>query len=90
MKDDNGLYYYPNPANKRIKMYVQLEKDDVCFRVMNADDPEMWEKHGWVPYDAIRQASRIYESKTINPMTAYDIQIAMELLREAEKEKAGF
>jgi hypothetical protein len=83
MKDNNGLYYYPNPANKRIKMYVQQENDDICFRIMDADAPEVWEKHGWVPYDAIRQASRIYENKKFNPLTAYDIQIARELLREA-------
>jgi hypothetical protein len=37
----------------------------------NADDPKLWEEHGWVPYDAIKQAQAIYTGKGIDPQQAY-------------------
>ncbi|HSO67129.1 MAG TPA: hypothetical protein VLP30_04655 [Desulfatirhabdiaceae bacterium] len=84
MKDDNGLYYYPNPVNKQIKMYVHKKNDEIWFRMMKADDPKMWDEHGWVPYDAVVQASRLAENKKFDPLLVYDIQIARELIREEQ------
>ena len=44
MKDKNGLYYYPFPNNKKVRMYVSKRNDDVCFRLWNQDE-QGWTKH---------------------------------------------
>lgn len=80
MKDDKGLYYYPYPGNKGTRMYVRETGEGVSFRLWQADDPKLWEEHGWIPYDAILQAASMYEGK-FNPNEAYNIDIARELLR---------
>ncbi len=82
MKDKNGLYYYPNPFNKKFRMYVCLNGKDICFRMWNADDPMLWEEHGWVPYGAIEKATAMYTGDTLDPKQAYDIDIARALLKE--------
>jgi hypothetical protein len=84
MKDDKGLYYYPFPNNKRVRMYVRPVGSQICFRLWNADDPILWEKHGWMPYEAILQASSQYQKKQggIDPNRAYDIEAAKALIRE--------
>ncbi len=83
MKDDRGLYYYPVPSNSSVKMYVRKVGDDICFRLWKPDDPQMWEEHGWTPYEAIKQAAAMYEAKTSNfdPLNAYDIKIAEALVK---------
>ncbi len=83
MKDDRGNFYYPFPQNKKVKMYVQETEGDVCFRLWNADDPELWTEHGWIPYDAILQAQAMYQKKNdFDPKRAYDVDIAKAVLRE--------
>ena len=83
MKDDKGLYYYPFPQNKRVRMYVHEVADDICFRMWNDEQPELWDEHGWVPYDAIQQAQVLYEKRGwFDPHRAYDIQIAKVLIRD--------
>ncbi len=84
MQDKRGLYYYPFPANKRIRMYVRRTGPDVSFRMWNQDDEKLWEEHGWVPYRAIKEASAIYGKKSggFDPNRAYDIVAANELLRD--------
>lgn len=88
MKDDRGLFYYPFPANKRVRMYVRKEKNTVAFRLWNTDDPQLWEDHGWVPHEAILQAAAIYkkEKNGFDPGQAYDIELATEILKEDGKE----
>lgn len=81
MKDDRGLFYYPFPANKRVRMYVRSSRDEIEFRIWNQDDPQMWEAHGWVPYDAIIQAQAMYKGKGFDPRKAYDLNVAKALLR---------
>ncbi len=49
MKDDRGLYYYPNPLNKKFRMYIREADGDVCFRMWSADDPDLLTQHEWVP-----------------------------------------
>lgn len=83
MKDQRGLYYYPFPQNKRVRMYVQLLEDEVAFRLWNQDDPEMWERHGWVPQSAIEQAKRLYKGGKFDPGRAYDLALAQAVLQEA-------
>ena len=82
MKDELGLYYYPFPQNTRVRMYVREAQGSVLFRLWNADDPKLWEEHGWVPYDAIRQAQAMYTGKGFDPRYAYDIEVARALIKE--------
>jgi len=84
MKDDRGIYYYPFPQNKKVRMYVQNTDDMIHFRLWNEDDPELWAQHGWVPYDAILQAQAMYKQKNdFNPRQAYDLDIAKAALKES-------
>ena len=46
MKDNNGLYYYPFPQNKKVRMYVRSGDDEIEFRMWNQDDPGLWMEHG--------------------------------------------
>ena len=82
MKDELGLYYYPFPQNRRVHMYVREDEGSVLFRLWNADDPKLWEEHGWVPYDAIKQAQAMYNGKGFDPRYAYDIEVAKALIKE--------
>ena len=84
MKDKKGLYYYPFPQNKRVRMYVRKADGNIWFRLWNADDPELWKDHGWVPYDAIKQAAGMHRGKGLDPNQAYDIGVAEMLVKESE------
>lgn len=87
MKDERGLYYHPFPQNKKVRMYVRETGGGTCFRLWNEGDPQLWKDHGWIPYDAIRQASAIYGYKNdFNPNNAYDIDIARALIEESRSE----
>jgi hypothetical protein len=86
MKDDKGLYYYPFPDNRRVHMYVREAEGTVWFRLWNADDPKIWEEHGWVPYGAIQQAIAMYKGGGFDPRQAYDIKVAGILLEESKVE----
>ena len=87
MKDEKGLFYYPYPANKRVRMYVLKTGDTVSFRLWNADDPQLWDEHGWMPHDAILQAAAMYKKgNDFDPGVAYDIKLAEAILKDAEKE----
>ena len=83
MKDERGRYYYPNPAKKRVRMYVKEEEGTIWFRLWNQDDPKLWDDHGWVPWGALQKAIAMYEGKDkpFNPTTFYDIDIARQILK---------
>lgn len=81
MKDGLGLYYYPNPMQKKFRMYVKEMHGEICFRMWNSEDPKLWKTHGWVPYGAIREAAAVYDGKTIDPKQAYDIEVARALMK---------
>jgi len=85
MKDENGLYYYPFPDNKRVRMYVQDDDGVICFRLWSADDAELWKAHGWMPYLAVLEASRMNTQKHFDPKQAYDIRVARELIEDNRK-----
>ncbi len=59
MKDKRGFYYYPFSQNRKIRMYVRKAGSEICFRLWSPDDSKLWEEHGWVPYEAIKQAAGI-------------------------------
>ena len=82
MKDQRGLYYYPFPGNKRVRMYVRPGDGEPEFRMWNQDDAQMWESHGWVPYSAIQQAMAMYKGGPFDPKKAYDLDSANALLSE--------
>lgn len=83
MKDEKGLYYFPFPQNKRVRMYVREVEGTICFRLWNADDPELWVEHDWVPYGAIKQAATMSKGNKFDPNQAYDIEVAKMLLKES-------
>jgi hypothetical protein len=80
MKDERGLYYYPNLANKQFRTYVRKGEGTYWFRLFNARDPELWEKHGWIPWEAIQQAAAIYQGNTLDPKKVYDLSLAKALV----------
>jgi hypothetical protein len=85
MDKPSGVFYYPNPANRKVRMYVKEEDGQIWFRLYNADDPDLWEDHGWVPYKAIQKAKKMYTGSNFDPDQAYDVNIAKTLLKDAGK-----
>ncbi|MDL2269604.1 hypothetical protein LJC71_08205 [Desulfosarcina sp. OttesenSCG-928-A07] len=87
MKDRMGLYYYPFPENKRVRMYVRQKADEIEFRMKNDDDPVVWNKHGWIAYSAIQQAQVLYAKRgAFDPHRAYDLKVAKAVLAEEDQE----
>jgi len=82
MKDERGVYYYPNLQNKKVRMYVRRTKGEISFRLLNSDDPGLWEEHGWLPYEAIKQATALKRNKDFDSKLVYDISMAKVLLDE--------
>jgi len=84
MKDERGLYYYPAPQNTRIKMYVREQFGTVEFRMHNHDYPEVWERHGWMPFEEIEAAAQMYKERgrDANPMLLYDLNVATRLIAD--------
>jgi hypothetical protein len=84
MKDERGVYYYPNLQNKKVRTYVRKEKGKIFFRLLNSDDPGLWEEHGWLSYEAIKQAAALNKNKDFDSKQVYDINIAKVLLDQTE------
>jgi len=84
MKDERGVYYHPFPQNKRVRMYVRKGEGTVWFRLCNEEDPELWERHGWLAYEAVEEAGRMFDGKGFSPRDAYDVQVARRLLRDED------
>lgn len=84
MKDDKGIYYYPAPAEKRVRMYVRHRFGQVEFRLWNQEYPEIWERHDWIPYDAIEEAAAEYRKRKdgVDPLEMYDLDVATRLLAD--------
>jgi hypothetical protein len=84
MKDKRGLYYYPNPQDRKVRMYVREQDDTIQFRIWNQDHPMVWNKHGWVDHEAIVKAAGMYKEmgRTADPMVMYDIGVAKRLIRD--------
>ncbi len=84
MKDERGLYYYPHIEEKNIRMYVRKgENGEIEFRMYNANVPEVWDRHHWIPLDVVRTAARMYaQKKQADPMRLYDEAVAKQLIAE--------
>lgn len=85
MRDERGLYYNPSLQNRRTRMYVRHSNNRVEYRMWNADDPEIWEKHDWIPREVVEKASELFKNRDPkrNPLGLYDEDIARTLLLEA-------
>lgn len=83
MKDANGLYYYPNTEHVTTRVYVRNSSDGIEFRLWQADRPEVWEKHGWLPVSVLEAAAVLYKKRGTgsDPMALYDIRVAQALLK---------
>jgi hypothetical protein len=65
-------------------MYVRARDGAIWFRLWNADDDRLWDEHGWVPYEAVKQAQDSYDGEAFDPAQAYDLQLAKALIEENE------
>lgn len=90
-KIPEGPFYYPNPANKKERMYVRKnELGEIEFRLWNQDYPHIWEQHGWLDLEIIKKALALYDKKQYNPLELYDLRVAKVVLKEwEEKSKRG-
>ncbi|EGJ50301.1 hypothetical protein V6C53_08485 [Desulfocurvibacter africanus] len=92
MQDDKGLFYYPFPQNKHVRMYVKEEEGTLWFRMWNANDAKLWEDHGWVPYGAVKRAKELFKKKgpsqggpqAFDPDKAYDPEVARLIIKEGK------
>ena len=85
MKDNQGVYYYPFADNKQVRMYVRELNSSIEFRLWKSDEPDLWEKHGWIPHDAIKAAIEMYDPKKgggFDPSYAYDLKLAKSVLND--------
>lgn len=95
MRDDQGLYYYPNPQDTRSRVYVRQSDGGIEFRLWHAEHPHVWEKHGWVPQATLEAAAAMYKERNTaaDPMALYDVNVAHALVQEEarrlEKELRG-
>lgn len=88
MKDERGLYYFPQAGNHEARVYVRRgESGETEFRLWQASHPEVWEKHGWIPLSVIENAARLYRAERnpdADPLKLYDAAVAQVLLREEQ------
>ena len=84
MKDERGLYYFPNAADRRARMYVRRGEDGgVQFRLWQSDHPEVWDRHQWLDLQVIEDAAHLYREERnadADPLKLYDAAVARALL----------
>ncbi len=82
MRDDKGLYYYPNVSSKQERMYVRENDGVIEFRLWSQRSPEVWERHGWLDLDIIQRAAAMQKERggTV-PLEIYDIESAKFLIK---------
>lgn len=87
MQDKDGIFYYPYPGNKRIRMYVREQDGAIEFRLSNVDYPEIWDRHGWLDMDLIKRGAQMFAERgsKADPTRIYDLETARFLLAEARK-----
>ncbi|MCR4667504.1 MAG: hypothetical protein K5657_09490 [Desulfovibrio sp.] len=84
MKDERGIYYFPVPADRSLRVYVRKNADgEIEFRLWAEDTPEIWEKHPWLNHDILSRASNLYKEErnsNVNQLSLYDLSVAKSLL----------
>ncbi|MBO4368711.1 MAG: hypothetical protein J5803_01225 [Desulfovibrio sp.] len=85
MKDERGVYYFPIPMDRSVRVYVRKnDKQEIEFRLWADDTPEIWEKHPWLNHDVLSAASDLYKSERnekANQVELYDLKVAQSLLQ---------
>lgn len=91
MKDENGLYYFPDPSDHKTRVYVREGASGPEFRLWRAEHPEVWERHDWLAYDVVAAAADMYKERGngVDPLAFYDCNVARALLKEEARKKAG-
>ena len=90
MQDSYGVYYYPLPGHKSIRMYVREQNDVIEFRLHNDQDAQLWAEHEWLSYEAVRQAAEMYKQQHANtPLHLYDFDVALNVLNAAKKDQSS-
>ena len=89
MKDDNGLYYHPDPSDPKTRVYVRETPSGVEFRMWRADHPEVWERHGWLAHDVLAAAADMYKERGTgaDPLAFYDVNVARALLKDEARKR---
>lgn len=85
MKDQNGIYYHPDPNDIHTRVYVRQGDIEVEFRLWRNNMPEVWEKHGWMRWSVIEDAASLYKpnENKLSPLRLYDINVAKTLIKES-------
>ncbi len=90
MKDEKGIYYYPDPSNTKVRVYVRNgDNDEIEFRLWQRDHAHVWDKHQWLSAAVIREAAGMYKELgrgEADPMMLYDSVVAKALLKEENSE----
>ena len=91
MKDDKGLYYYPDPSDTQTRVYVREAPHGVEFRLWRSDHPEVWEQHHWLAYEVVAAAATMYKERGtgVNPLTFYDLNVARALIKDEARKSNG-
>jgi len=84
MKDDRGFYYFHSLQTRDTRMYVRENDGLIEFRLWSRENPEVWERHGWLPFEAVAQAADLYKERGTgrNPLALYDLAVAKRLLKD--------
>ncbi|WP_462325185.1 hypothetical protein [Desulfoplanes sp.] len=83
MKDDKGIYYYPDPSSKQERMYIRDNDGVIEFRLWSGRSPEVWDRHGWLDMDIIQRAAQMQKDRGgKTPMEIYDLDTATFLLKD--------
>lgn len=91
MKDENGLYYHPDPSDSTTRVYVREGTGGLEFRLWRTDHPEVWGRHGWLAYDVVAAAAAMYKERGAgaDPLTLYDCNVARALLKDEARKRGG-
>lgn len=84
MQDKHGVYYYPLPEDKRLRMYVRVNDGIVEFRPDHSEHQKLWQEHGWISYETARKAARASRERGADyPLDLYDFEVALGVLKES-------
>lgn len=89
MKDDNGLYYYPDPSDTKTRVYVRQGAGGIEFRLWRSEHPEVWERHEWLQYEVLMAAASMYKERgsKADPLAFYDLNVAKALIKDDERKR---
>lgn len=88
MRDETGLYYFPDLADKNVRMYVRKNSSgEIEYRMWEQGHPEVWDDHQWLTREVVAQVQELYRQKRnsgANPLALYDEKVAIALLKNSD------